>query len=159
MHICNRCKIEKAAADFPYRKRNERGGRVFRYGQCRACVQELDRARSTTDAHRAVRNARYRRDPRKAMLHNCRQTAELKEIPFALTEADIVIPAVCPVLALVLAVSEGERSDNSPSIDRVIPERGYVPGNIRIISWRANRIKSDATADELRRIARYIDGA
>lgn len=45
----------------------------------------------------------------------------------------------------------------SPSIDRIVPELGYVPGNIAIISWRANDLKKDATADEMRRIADWID--
>ena len=157
VYACNHCKTEKAEAEFPFRKRNERGGRLYRYGWCRACVQEKDRSRAKTEHHKAQRRAWYHRDPRKTMALNARQNAELKGVPFAIAAEDIQIPAHCPALGLELKTSEHLRSDSSPSIDRVIPERGYVPGNIRVISWRANRIKSDATADELRRIAEYIE--
>ncbi|WP_145960516.1 hypothetical protein [Novosphingobium meiothermophilum] len=44
---------------------------------------------------------------------------------------------------------------NSPSLDRIEPELGYVPGNTIVISNRANRLKSDATIDELRAIASF----
>jgi hypothetical protein len=47
----------------------------------------------------------------------------------------------------------GRRSGSSPSLDRIIPERGYVPGNIRVISDRANRLKGGRNLNELRRLA------
>ncbi len=46
-----------------------------------------------------------------------------------------------------------------PTLDRIIPSRGYVRGNIAVISFRANFLKRDATLDELRKIIRYIEGA
>ncbi len=48
-------------------------------------------------------------------------------------------------------------SDNSPTIDRINSSRGYEPGNIEVISWRANRMKGDATAEEHRKIADRMD--
>jgi hypothetical protein len=48
------------------------------------------------------------------------------------------------------------RRDNQPSLDRVIPALGYVPGNVRVISFRANRLKQDATAEEVAAILDYI---
>lgn len=39
---------------------------------------------------------------------------------------------------------------NSPSLDRIVPERGYVAGNLRVISNRANTLKNNATIDEMR---------
>ena len=44
--------------------------------------------------------------------------------------------------------------DNSPNLDRIFPKKGYVPGNVRVISQRANRIKSDATVEEMRAVLR-----
>jgi hypothetical protein len=46
--------------------------------------------------------------------------------------------------------------DNSPSIDQIVPGGGYVPGNVRIISWKANRLKSNATIDDLEAILAYM---
>jgi hypothetical protein len=47
--------------------------------------------------------------------------------------------------------------DTSPSLDKINPELGYVPGNVAIISYRANRIKNNGTAEEHRLIADWMD--
>ncbi len=61
----------------------------------------------------------------------------------------------CPVLGIDL-VWAGER-ENSPSLDKLIPNIGYVEGNVFWISWRANMIKSVGTAEEHRLVANWID--
>lgn len=74
-----------------------------------------------------------------------------------LTIEDIVIPVTCPVLGIILGETpEGKAADNSPSVDRLDNSRGYVKGNIHVISWRANRLKSDATLEETMRIYKYM---
>lgn len=74
---------------------------------------------------------------------------------------NLEIPDVCPALGIALNYDGAEKSgwtrtDNSPSIDRIDSTKGYELGNIQILSWRANRIKNDSTAEELMKIARYI---
>ncbi len=78
---------------------------------------------------------------------------------FALSWPDLEWPTHCPVLGIELDYysSAGRRSENSASFDKINPELGYVKGNVRVISWRANRIKNDGTAAEHRAIADYID--
>jgi hypothetical protein len=44
----------------------------------------------------------------------------------------------------------------SPSLDRIKPELGYVPGNIQVISARANVMKNDATPEELLAFANWV---
>lgn len=80
-----------------------------------------------------------------------------KNIPFDLTIDDLIIPEYCPILGVKLEVAVGKNGnkDNSPSIDRIIPELGYVKGNIIIISNKANRIKSDSNLDELLKVANF----
>ena len=99
-----------------------------------------------------------KRDYRQVILDRSRSRAKKKGVPFDLTLEDIAIPTHCPALGIELNRASEKMTDASPSIDRIIPEFGYVPGNIMIISNRANRIKADATAAELRAIAKYIDG-
>lgn len=91
------------------------------------------------------------------MLQNARTRARAAGVPFILSVQDIVVPSHCPILGLPLFQVLGKKGggDNSPSLDRVIPEKGYVPGNIIVISNRANRLKSDATIAELRDIASF----
>lgn len=60
------------------------------------------------------------------------------------------IPKLCPVLGIPMGLKgRGWNRDNWPSIDRIDPSIGYVPENIRVISYRANALKSNATSDEV----------
>lgn len=102
---------------------------------------------------RRVGNLRF---PERAIIRGVLQRCRKKNIPFDLSLEDIVIPEVCPVLGIRLSPGEGRFCDSSPSIDRVVPELGYVKGNVRIISWRANRLKGDARVDEVEAILRYM---
>lgn len=54
-------------------------------------------------------------------------------------------------------MATGHVSANSPSLDRIVPALGYAPGNIHWISYRANAIKSNATPDELHKVADYME--
>jgi len=56
-----------------------------------------------------------------------------------------------------MVVGKGQPHDASPTLDRLNNAWGYVPGNIAVISYRANKLKGDATADELRRIAEWME--
>jgi hypothetical protein len=85
-------------------------------------------------------------NPEAGMVFKARQRAKQLGVPCTIKRSDIVIPEMCPVLG-----------DSSPSLDRIIPSLGYVPGNVRVISQRANRIKNDATSLELRLVASYIE--
>ena len=78
-------------------------------------------------------------------------------MPFELSEHDFEIPDVCPVLGIPLAMGVGRSGPRewSPTIDRIIPSLGYVPGNVVVVSWRANRLKSDGTMEELARIVSW----
>ena len=90
------------------------------------------------------------------MLRNARARARVVGVPFTITVSDIVIPTHCPILGIPLFPKKGRGGgDNSPSLDKIKPERGYVPGNIIVISNRANRLKSDASIKELRDIASF----
>ena len=90
----------------------------------------------------AIRKAR-------AMLNYARARAKKKGLPFNLELTDIVIPKNCPLLDIPLVLDNEVFADNSPSLDRLIPHLGYVKGNVKVISVRANTIKSNATLDEL----------
>ena len=88
------------------------------------------------------------------MWHRAKASAKRKGIPFTIEVGDIIIPKKCPVLGIPLKFRP-ENRDFSPSLDRRDSLLGYVPGNIFVISNRANRIKSDATVVELTRLLRY----
>jgi hypothetical protein len=93
---------------------------------------------------------------RQLWLQNCKYRAKKKGLPFNLTLGDLVFPDVCPVLGIPLVMRSGSFSDNSPSIDRTIPSKGYVKGNVGIMSYRANRIKCHASLEDLEAIVAYM---
>jgi hypothetical protein len=77
--------------------------------------------------------------------------AKKKGIDFNLELSDVIIPEFCPVFGVPLEKAKGKSAtrDNSPSLDRIHPEKGYVKGNVWVISNKANTIKSNATIEEL----------
>lgn len=102
-----------------------------------------------------------KRNRSRSLVYNARQRAKDRGLPCTITYRDIDIPEFCPVLGIKMEFSPGPGgkgfNNSSPSLDRIIPERGYVPGNVRVISYRANSLKKDATAAELRAVVDYIE--
>jgi hypothetical protein len=94
------------------------------------------------------------------MLRKAKQRARLAGLPFDLADWDISIPSSCPVLGIPLKSGSGHNmraSPNSPSLDRIDNSKGYVLGNIAVISLRANMLKADATVEELKAIVAYME--
>lgn len=80
-----------------------------------------------------------------------------------ITPADLVWPTHCPVLGIELdyPTAYGERGTqavkpNWPSLDRWDSTKGYVPGNVFVISYRANTLKNNATYEEILKVAKYL---
>lgn len=78
--------------------------------------------------------------PAVALHSRARQRAARRGLPFDLEVRDIIVPTICPALGVPLVIGE-MRSPYSPSLDRIRPALGYVRGNTRVISDRANRLK------------------
>ena len=106
---------------------------------------------------RAQANAFHRRRPEMKMLYSARESAKRQGIPFNLDESDIQIPSRCPVLGIEIQRADDLRTYNSPSIDKLVPELGYVKGNVQVISWRANKLKGEGTAKEHRLISEWME--
>lgn len=93
----------------------------------------------------------------KNLLRWAKGRADKQGLNFNLTVEDIEIPELCPVLGIPLIHGVGRPCDNSPTLDKVVPELGYVKGNIIIISNRANRLKSDASFWEMKMITEFYE--
>jgi len=89
------------------------------------------------------------------LLTYARTSACLKGLEINITVEDIVIPGKCPVLGIPLFFTTGRRTDNTPTLDRIDNSKGYIKGNVVVVSWRVNNIKRDATIDELCSMARF----
>jgi hypothetical protein len=102
---------------------------------------------------REYRRKQNSRAPGNFAIKRAKSRAKIKGIPFTLTAADIPpLPKKCPIIGIPLSYrddGEAGATPNSPSLDRIIPELGYVPGNVRWVSYRGNLLKNNASIEEL----------
>lgn len=78
--------------------------------------------------------------------------AKRKGLPFSISVSDIVIPRRCPVLGVAML----HGSMTAPSLDRINNAKGYVKGNIVVMSRRANALKGDATVKEIASLLAFM---
>ena len=76
-------------------------------------------------------------------------------VSFTISLTDVRVPDVCPVLNIPLVFSE-TKTHNTPSLDRIDNSKGYEPGNICVISWRANFMKRDLSLDDVHKLYTYM---
>ena len=82
-------------------------------------------------------------------------------IEFSLTQEYLegIWTGVCPVFGIkIILGAQGKGSHISAHLDRRDPSKGYVVGNVNWISGRANRIKYDASLEELKQIVAWVEG-
>lgn len=117
------------------------------------CRQKMMRTRNR-EYHLLVRRKSRADNPLLMKLARSKHEAKKKGIPFNIALEDLGdVPEICPVLGIPLVWNLGAGRKgyhpNSPSLDRIEPDQGYVRGNVRIISARANLLKNNATVEEL----------
>lgn len=100
----------------------------------------------------------HHKDPSRKLFQLAKARAKLLDRAFGITRSDIMIPTHCPVLGIELVVGGGTGfQDASPTLDRIDNRFGYVRGNVLVVSWRANRLKADATPEEMQMLANYYN--
>jgi len=127
--------------------------------ECSKCKSTLHRKWYEKNEIKAKENSKKLRinDQRRALLNSCKSSARNKNLAFNLTLEDIVIPEVCPFLEIKLTNIQGSGFIGSnASVDRIDPTKGYVNGNIQIISRKANHMKLNASSEELLTFASNI---
>lgn len=95
----------------------------------------------------------------KSVIRECLRSAKARakalDLPFDLTVNDVTLPEVCPVFGTKLVWSD-RIADDTPSLDRFVPEKGYVKDNVAFISYKANRIKSNGTVNDIERVVAWM---
>ena len=99
---------------------------------------------------------REEKDPITYLLHSARRRAKAKGIEYSITKDDLVLSEVCPLLEIPLKKNRGKMQYNSYSLDRKDSSLGYIPGNVWIISYRANWLKNNATLEELKLLVKNL---
>jgi hypothetical protein len=148
--------------------------------KCSMCHEKLPKksfARSGRDGHQSsCKNClkkykieyrkKLKKDPKARILHNMmknsRSRAKKLNLPFDLSKKFLnsIFQTYCPVFGIPFYMEPQEQGDPAnpftPSIDRVDNNKGYIRTNVRIICFRANRLKSNATVEELENVIAYI---
>lgn len=167
MKKCLVCKEYLDEGNF-YKNSGSNDGLMTRCKPCFKRIRKEQRAKKASDPEWRkkfnAKNTEYRHKAGKmGQLYTAAQNrAYQKQIEFNITKDDIVIPDVCPVLGIPIEAGTGRISDeegnnkklvgarfSSPSVDRIDNSKGYVKGNVRVISWRANYLKNNASLEEL----------
>lgn len=167
-------------ANYIYERTCENCGKVFTVGTranklkqtdrerhfCDDCVSSLtvwERKKILMNNHPEIRE-KYLEQKRqdflrgyiKHKLTQCKKRALEKGLDFNLTEKDIIIPEKCPILEVPLVIGKCSNYEYSPSIDRIDNSKGYVRGNIQIISKKANSMKNCASYEELQAFCKNV---
>lgn len=95
------------------------------------------------------------KNPEKYLFSLAKHRAKAKGLEFSIELEDIFIPEKCPYLEISLDVARGQgrgygNSHKSKcSLDRIDSTKGYIKGNVQVISMLANQIKTNASEEEL----------
>ncbi len=172
--VCNTCHIEKPNERFKLRKETRRDGSTYyRLSvKCKDCANAVQKAHLQNDPEARQRS----RDSANRFNHKVRENitietwskirhkdnkkrAENHGIKFTATVPDFIAAypkdEKCPALGIPLIISSNQ-NPNSPSIDRFVPEFGYTPGNLNVVSRKANTIKNDGTPEEVMAVALWM---
>lgn len=129
----------------PYKDPAQRATYLRAYHAANRTTRNKQR-RARIASNRGRHNAYNRAHPEHGLFNQARQRAKRYGVPCTLTLMDvraILAPMRCSATGLPLAHSKGQPSALSPSIDRIEPARGYVPGNIRLVCQRFNVLRKD----------------
>lgn len=137
---CTTCRLTKSLAEFP----PDRRARDGRQAKCRPCIN-------------AWMKDYYRAEPAKHMLRRAKSRAIKEGMAFDLSIEDVLpLPTVCPVFGMPLRVSAEPQDPWAYSLDRIDNSKGYVRGNVCVMSYRANRLKNDGSAADHEAIAAWM---
>lgn len=106
--------------------------------------------------------ARRKERPADYLLFDAKRRAEKKNVPYSIDNVErtrienVISAGFCEVTGLPFANLEGTANPWSPSIDRIVPELGYINGNVRVVVWALNMAKSGWGDDVLLKLARAI---
>ena len=156
--VCTKCKEHKLFSEFSIRRSTKSGlssccnscAKEYRDSQCRFNRWYLTKKK---DGKRA--GFEWDIEPEDIPGVRIRETIkEARNRKYYSWEA-VEYPKVCPILGLELDWGMNGRQLNSPSLDRIDSTKGYIRGNVMMISDLANKMKQNATPEQLKQFSRY----
>lgn len=147
---CGQCEEFKHSTEFA-KNASKKDGLSDR---CKCCfnIYITGKLNNLSDAEFLFHSARKR-------ARRCRREFNITVEDIAAVDTDICLILNIPIKRYPQRANTGRNKNNqqpdSKSLDRIDASKGYIPGNIRVISWRANALLSNATPSELAAISNY----
>jgi len=154
MKLCRKCRQEKKLTDF-YKTNNTTDGRQY---VCIVCMRSDNEKAFEAKRERAAKLDAIDGGLARYLINMARKRAKEKGLEITIQPKDLDIPRVCPILLVPMERHTGKVSNNNYSLDRLDSTKGYVPGNVRVISWRANYVKNNLSLEEAERLVAYMKG-
>lgn len=130
------------------------------HGHCLEC-QKISMRKSkdkNPNIYKNIQKRYKRKDPVRDLIRGAKAMSKQRGLKFTITRDDIELTKFCPCCDKEMIVKyEGRQTDDTPTLDRVKNDLGYIKGNVVIICWKCNQMKHKGTASEHRAIADYID--
>ena len=150
--ICAKCSSEKTAT-------------LWKAG-ARQKPEIRKKANDNWNASKKAAEAKQRwkeKDPKRAWAvyatGGAKTRAYVKQVPFDLTSEYVqsITPDCCPVFGTQFVFTGNKRMrPESASLDRLDPEKGYIIGNVVVISMKANTIKNAYNSTDLYAVANWL---
>lgn len=158
MKVCRKCGLEKSVQNF-WRNSATKDGLAL---DCIECSKAHWKERITREQRDRYIERQKRYDQvniKDYLLRQARKRAKENGVECTLRARDIPdVPEKCPITHVKLVKNTGKWSHDSYSLDRKDPSKGYIPGNVAIISWKANSLKSNLTLEQVERLLKYMKG-
>ena len=167
--LCPVCKRELPITEFGLDKRSNTGRRWLCI-ECDNYHKNINQGKDknyfrklrikTDPLYREEINAQKRKSTHKnherVLLNNAKRRAEKNGWEFNLDIDDIIIPDKCPILGVPFVMGTDGDYMYTPSIDRIDNSKGYIKGNIQIISMKANTMINSASQEELQKFCENV---
>ena len=151
---CLRCLKSKDLSEF--HKTNNTKDKRQRI--CAECMRDHNEVQHLKKLERVTKLDKLPGSTAAYLLNMARKRARDKGLECTIQAKDIHVPEVCPILQLPMERHTGKVQNNNFSLDRLDSTKGYIPGNVRVISWRANYIKNNLSVEQLERLLAYMKG-
>lgn len=159
MKNCTKCNTVKELNDF-YNHNTTKDGKTHHCKECMTAYRKVNAEKqrlymrnlrdTNNEKVKKIRRNSYRNTPpHLKVFYQSRSRAKTRNIEFNIQPEDIIVPTICPYLKVPFIIGTKENYQYTHSLDRINNDKGYIKGNVEVISKKANSMKNNATNEEL----------
>lgn len=144
--LCRKCNTEQVLSEFYVEKNGVTGSK------CKTCLAAHNKIwqKNNSEKREIQRKRQKVNNPARFLYQSSKIRARQKNLEFNIQKSDIIISEKCPVFNTEFTYNRDRAT--SPSLDRIDNSKGYIKGNVIVISYRANELKRDSSVEDLTKI-------